>query len=195
MPTTAEAHGIYDLGALTARVQCNCYGILTWPRTVTVEYSKLYNVEQQGVSRATISSRFSITAILEDLGLDHSGRQSSLWLPHNSSRSVLATRLWLGRIGLDALEKRRQQQHLILMYKIMHGTVALTPADLGLLPADHHTRTTHIHKLRHQQSNTKELLHSFIPRTITEWNCLPASLAEAGSLETFKSQLSASRVV
>ena len=26
-----------------------------------------------------------------------------------------------------------QQQHLTLMYKIVHGTVALTPEDLGLL--------------------------------------------------------------
>ncbi len=98
-------------------------------------------------------------------------------------------------LGLDTLVERRQQQHLTLMYKIVHGTVALTPADLGLLPADNRTRSTHIHKLRHQRSTTKELLHSFIPRTITEWNRLPAFLAEAGSLETFKSQLSAPRAV
>ncbi len=132
-------------------------GIFTWLRTR--EYSKLYSVEQQlrWIQR-NYSSRSSINAILEDL-------------------------------GLGTLEERRQQQHLTLMYKILHGTVALTPADLGLLPAENRTRTTHIHKLRHQGSTTKELLHSFIPRTITEWNRLPASLAEAGSLESFKSQL------
>ncbi len=94
--------------------------------------------------------------------------RAARWIQGNySSRS--SVNAILEDLGLDTLEERRQQQRLTLMYKIVHGTVALTSADLGRLPADNRTRSTHmIHKLRHQRSTTKELLHSFIPQTITE---------------------------
>ncbi len=101
--------------------------------------------------------------------------RAARWIQGNySSRS--SVNAILEDLGLDTLEERRQQQRLTLMYKIVHGTVALTPADLGLLPADNRTRSTRIHKLHHQRNTTKELLHSFIPRTITEWNRLNSGL-------------------
>ena len=96
---------------------------------------------------------------------------------------------------MSELSKRRQDQRLTLMFKIMHGLVAVGPDDFGLEPADSRTRASHSLKLKQQRSSTTELLHSFPNKTIPAWNRLPAHMAEAGTLDSFKSQLSASRAV
>ncbi len=72
------------------------------------------------------------------------------------------------------------------MCKIMHEIVGLTSADLGLF-----LQTT----LPGPRMSTNYATNGALRRTITEWNRLPVSLAEAGSLGTFKSQLSSPRAV
>ena len=81
------------------------------------------------------------------------------------------------------------------MFKIMHKLGAVGPDDFIFQQADMRTRASHSLKLRQQLSSTAELLHSFIKKTTVKWNRLPANMAEAGTLENFKSQLSVSWAV
>ena len=96
-------------------------------------------------------------------------------------------------LGWKTLEERRLQQRLTLLYKILNGEVIITPEDLGLEEADSRLRSSHRHKFREKRARTNRLKNSTIYRTIPTWNRLPAHVAEAGSLDIFKSQLSALR--
>ena len=77
----------------------------------------------------------------------------------------------------------------------MHKNIMISKEDLDLIDADPRTRASHSLKLRQSNGKTTELLQSFAPKTIVEWNHLPASMAEAGNLDMFKIQLAAPRAV
>ena len=47
--------------------------------------------------------------------------------------------------------------------------------------------------LRELPARNDELKNSFVNRTIPQWNCLPAAVAEADSVVAFKSRLAALR--
>ena len=110
-------------------------------------------------------------------------RRAARWIQSNySSRSSVIPSL-IEDLGLDPIEI--EAQATTAPDSDVHGTVALTPADLGLLPGDNRTRTTHIHELRHQRSTTKELIAALLHstnRTITEWNRLNSCLPGRGWL-------------
>ena len=126
--------------------------------------------------------------------LENIQRKAARWIRQDySSRSSITA--ILSELGLDELTKCRQDQRLTLIFKIMHKLVAVGQDDFNLQRADSQTRASHSFKLRQQPSSTTGLLHSFINKTTPEWNCLPAHMAEAGTLENFKCQLSASREV
>ena len=96
-------------------------------------------------------------------------------------------------LQLRTLEERRLQQRLTLLFKIVHGVVVVAPEDLGLEAADGRTRSSHRHKYKEKRARTNRLKFSPVYRSIPTWNRLPASVAEAGSVDTFKSRLSALR--
>ena len=77
------------------------------------------------------------------------------------------------------------------MFKIMHNHVSIPPDDLDLQPASQRTRSSHRKKLQHLRASTEAYRNSFATRTIPIWNTLPAHVAEADSIEAFKSQLAA----
>ena len=62
---------------------------------------------------------------------------------------------------------------------------------LNLELADSRTKAKHAFKLKHKGGRKDPLKHSFVRRTIPLWNNLPAAVAEAGDLDSFKAQLSA----
>ena len=103
--------------------------------------------------------------------------------------------------NLDSLESRRADARLSLMWKITHSKVAISPEQLGLLPPDERTRdgqTGHAHRYRLKRCIRKERTeHSFVARTVPEWNRLPAVVAEAVTYDStpgsFKSQLAEAR--
>ena len=96
-------------------------------------------------------------------------------------------------LQLRTLEERRLQQRLTLLFKIVHGVVVVTTEDLGLEAADGRTRSSHRHKYKEKRARTNRLKFSPVYRSIPTWNRLPATVAEAGSVDTFKSRLSALR--
>ena len=60
------------------------------------------------------------------------------------------------------------------------------PADHYITPSKTRTRTTHSKKMLQYHTRTDTLKFSFFPRTIPTWNMLPATVAEAPDLVSFK---------
>ena len=92
-------------------------------------------------------------------------------------------------LGLKSLEERRRDLRLALLYKVTHEQVNVPADDLDLSRPARNTRQNHIFKYQHPIATTSELKFSFVHKTIPEWNALPASAAEACSLDSFKAQL------
>ena len=131
--------------------------------------------------------------LVKDVGsLEAVQRRAVRWIKQDYSFKASVTAMQK-ELGLTQLDQRRGDQRLILMYKVVHGLVFVQPSDLGLVPADSRTRASHKFKFRLPRCSTNELRHSFATRTVGAWNKLPASAAEAGSLDLFRSQLGASR--
>ena len=74
-----------------------------------------------------------------------------------------------------------------LMYKIVHGQVAVPVDSLKLTPKDKRTRTNHKH--RHLPAQTDPARYFFTNRTIPDWNVFPASTTEIPPVVSFKTQL------
>jgi hypothetical protein len=72
-----------------------------------------------------------------------------------------------------------------MFYKIVNNLVGI-PADHYLTPSKTRTRTTHSKKMLQYHTRTDTLKFSLFPRTIPTWNMLPAIVAEALDLVSFK---------
>ncbi len=94
-----------------------------------------------------------------------------------------------GELKWPTLERRRKDIRLLYMFKILNNEIALTPEQLHLDRSDQRTRARHNRKLRVKRARTEELKNSFVYRTVPQWNQLPASIAEASSIDQFKSRL------
>ena len=55
-------------------------------------------------------------------------------------------------LGWQSLDGRRQDQRLVLFYKIINGLASVETEDI-LTPADSHTRKNHSFKYKHLQAN------------------------------------------
>ena len=93
------------------------------------------------------------------------------------------------KLGWKDLATRRKELRLTLLYKMVHGLVAV-PASDYLTPADKRTRALHPFKYRSVPCSTDSFKFSCIPRTIPDWNSLPRTTVEAPSIDSFKSRLS-----
>ena len=95
----------------------------------------------------------------------------------------------LAQIGLTILERRRRDLQLALLFKAIHGHVAVSADDLGLEKADSRTRSNHRHKFRTLASSTNILRYSFTHRTVPEWNAILTSTVESGTPDGFEARL------
>lgn len=95
----------------------------------------------------------------------------------------------LTELGWHQLADRRRDLRLALLYKIVHGHVAVPVDSLNLTHKDSRTRSKHGLTFRHPSAKTNELKNFFINRTVPDWNLLPASTVEASSVESFKARL------
>ena len=100
---------------------------------------------------------------------------------HSSVTSMLT------RLGLATLEQRRENRRLTMIYKVVHGLVAVPTTHLTA--ADSRTRANHSFKFRPISCNSTPYKYSFFPRTIPSWNLLPAETAEAATVDAFKHRL------
>ena len=79
---------------------------------------------------------------------------------------------------------------IILMLKIIIDGLVDIPAADFFTPASTRTGSYHGKKLRQYATSTDTLKYSFFPCAIPLWNSLPATLAEASDLVSFKPGLS-----
>jgi len=88
-------------------------------------------------------------------------------------------------LNWPTLETRRTKFRLML-YKIIHHVVAITPPDNLLVPVDRRSRLSSNHGFRHIQTSKDSYKFSFYPRTVIQWNSLPPHIHEAATVEVFK---------
>lgn len=100
-----------------------------------------------------------------------------------SSVSTMKTNL-----SLPALSLRRKISRLCLFYKIYHSNTSLKNK-LMLNPVFISPRVDHQCKVGIPHCVTSAYYNSFIPRTYSEWNRLPAQLVNIPSFDLFKSAL------
>ena len=92
-------------------------------------------------------------------------------------------------LNWDTLETRRPKSQVTMMFKIINDLVDMQAADF-VTPASARTRSHQGKKLRQYATSTDTLKYSFFPCTIPLWHSLPATLAEAPDLVSFKWGLS-----
>lgn len=86
-------------------------------------------------------------------------------------------------------EARRQKLQLTMLYKIVNHLVEIDSGPY-LTPTKARPRSPHSIRFLPYSTSTDDLTFSFFPRCIPLWNNLPASVAEAHSLASFKNELS-----
>jgi hypothetical protein len=105
---------------------------------------------------------------------------------HHNTSSVGSM---LQHLGWEKLSSRRKKLQLMMLFKISNGLVDI-PADLYLSTNDGRTRAGNKNTFKQQRARTDTLNHSFFPAAIKLWNSLPAVVAEAPDLKSFKQELS-----
>jgi len=75
-----------------------------------------------------------------------------------------------------------------LLYKDHHWACG----QIGLVAADNRTRANHRYKFRAIEASSTGLRYSFAVRTVSDWNQLPAVVAEQQTSVAFKTQLASS---
>ena len=103
----------------------------------------------------------------------------------NKANSIYGT--LRGQLTWTPLSKRRENSCLILFYKIINN-LAVVPHSC-LEKADVRTRKKHSQKFRHIGYNIDPYGQSFFPNCISAWNGLAKDIAEANTLDIFKSKL------
>ena len=90
------------------------------------------------------------------------------------------------------LEARRKVARLCLMYKMANDLVLMSYRSL-LRPYPYSTKAMPAHAYLPLDKSPQKLYFSssFFPRTVSEWNSLPHSVAAAPSLEAFKASVRA----
>lgn len=118
--------------------------------------------------------------------LERVNRRAARFVTNDYSSSSSVTSM-LEALAWPTLANRRENQRLVMMYKIVHALSAVPSTNL--LPADERTRSNHQNKFREIRASSTIYQNSFFPRTIPTWNNLPSELVDSVSLDTFKNRL------
>ena len=92
------------------------------------------------------------------------------------------------RLGWEQLDKRRKDQRVTAIYKILNDLIAVPRHYLPReLPTT--SRLSHNKRLPPPQTTTNIYKYSIIPRTIPDWNSLTRDAVNATTLTSFKRQI------
>ena len=120
-------------------------------------------------------------------------RRAARWTLNRYHNTSSVTEM-LNHLAWPTLETRRTHARLCLMYKMVHNLVA-TNICLYATPVLRPTRQTHPYSFIRIQSSTDAYRMSFFPRSVVDWNGLPANIVVLPTLEAFKSQLVGVRLI
>ena len=104
-------------------------------------------------------------------------------------RTTNSVTTMLNDLGWKDLAYCRHDLRVALLHKVVYDHIAVSADSLGLLPGDKRLCSSHEKNFKHLPTNTDPFRYFFVPRTIIEWNSLPASAVECTSPESFKTQL------
>ena len=94
----------------------------------------------------------------------------------------------LQQLKWETLMERRAKMRIIILYKAINNIIAVNSSDY-LIPNQLTTRQNHSLTFHQISTTTNYHKYSFYPRTIVQWNALPASVAEQSPLDQFKRAL------
>ena len=114
-------------------------------------------------------------------------QRRAAWFVKRDYRLTTSVSEPISQLGRQSLEERRKNAHLSLFYKGLHGLAAIPMHEL-----QHPTRC-----IRYSGTDTFTVMFShidaykfsFLPRTVTDWNALPASTRAKQSTDSFKKAL------
>ena len=86
-------------------------------------------------------------------------RRAARFVSNNFRRKASVSEM-LHDLGWQSLDGRRQDQRLVLFYKIINGLASVETEDI-LMPADSRTRKNHSFKFKHLQANCDSYRYSF----------------------------------
>ena len=112
-------------------------------------------------------------------------RRAARFACNNYRREASVTTM-LDQLSWRSLTQRRADQRLIMLHKIVNNLVEIDISK-ELIPLTRHSRNSQAKSFRISYEKKTYLQHSFLPRTIKQWNSLPATIAKAPSLNVFKS--------
>ena len=119
---------------------------------------------------------------------NYSQRKAARFCLQNFSKTASVTDM-LSDLKWDTLETRRKKNRLTLMYKLSHNLVDINTEEHLIPNSELRTRNSHAFKYRMPKVSKDVFKFSFFPRSITEWNSLPADLVNCNSLSDFKLNL------
>ena len=93
----------------------------------------------------------------------------------------------LSDLKWDILETRGKKNRLTLMYKLSHNLLDINTEEYLIPNRGKRTRNSHAFKYRIPKVSKDVFKFFFFPRSITEWNSLPADLVNCKSLSDKKS--------
>ena len=111
-------------------------------------------------------------------------RRCARFVTNDYSRESSVTAM-MNDLEWPLLEHRRKNIRLTLLFKLVNGLVAIPPDDL-LTPNVGRTRSASNLDYKQYRCNTNIHMNSFVPRTIKDWNSLPADIKRADSIDKFK---------
>ena len=110
-------------------------------------------------------------------------RKAARFLSNNFRRKASVSEM-LHDLGWQSLDGRRQDQRLVLFYKIISGLASVETEDI-FTPSDSRTRKNHSFKFKHLQANCDSYRFSIFPAAISSWNNLPFGIEKVDSVEGF----------
>ena len=113
-------------------------------------------------------------------------RRAARWVSHRF-RQTSSVEEMLDNLEWPTLQARRKRARLAMFYKIHHGMACVNSNHLPVASVRRRSsrRTHHLH-YDVPQSRTEYRHKSFFPRTIPEWNNLPAETVMTPSLAAFQ---------
>ena len=110
-------------------------------------------------------------------------RRAIRWTQNSYSSYASVTQMQ-NQLGLRTLKQRRADARVIMLFKIIHGLVAIPLPQYFEQPS---RMTRHSHPLALCQIHTSGnyYKYSFFPAAVVYWNRLPCSVVTLPTLDTF----------
>ena len=121
--------------------------------------------------------------------LERVQRRAARWVVRRFRQTSSVSEM-LEQLQWPPLSQRRRLARLALFYKFHHGQVKIRSKNKPTpQPPLRSSRKTNPAAYSRPSCRTEYRKNSFFPRTVAEWNNLPAEAVTAATVEAFKSQI------